>query len=567
MALRGFVLSVMVTVLPVGLVMTVHNPLPIVGVLPANTVVNTPQIAWSDPALAASEKPMVTSSVVLQPVPVGLVTVHRRMYVPYLSTLIVLDALEGVPNVTVLPAGLLKTLHDPLPIVGVLPVITELSTPQIAWSDPALAVSTKPMVTSSVVLQPVPVGLVTVHRRMYVPYLSTLIVLDALEGVPNVTVLPAGLLKTLHDPLPIVGVLPAITELSTPQIAWSDPALAVSTKPMVTSSVVLQPVPVGLVTVHRRMYVPYLSTLIVLDALEGVPNVTVLPAGLLKTLHDPLPIVGVLPVITELSTPQIAWSDPAFAVSTKPIVTSSVVLQPVPVGLVTVHRRMYVPYLSTLIVLDALEGVPNVTVLPAGLLKTLHDPLPIVGVLPVITELSTPQIAWSDPAFAVSTKPIVTSSVVLQPVPVGLVTVHRRMYVPYLSTLIVLDALEGVPNVTVLPAGLLKTLHDPLPIVGVLPVITELSTPQIAWSDPAFAVSTKPIVTSSVVLQPVPVGLVTVHRRMYVPYLSTLIVLDALEGVPNVTVLPAGLLKTLHDPLPIVGVLPVITELSTPQIA
>ncbi len=106
--------AVVIVAVPVT---TVHNPVPLVGVLPARLDV-VAQIVWSAPAFEAVRPPLtviITSSVdEVHPV---FAIVHLNVFAPAPNPVIPDVGLVGVVNV----AAPVTTVHVPVPIVAVFP--------------------------------------------------------------------------------------------------------------------------------------------------------------------------------------------------------------------------------------------------------------------------------------------------------------------------------------------------------------------------------------------------------------------------------------------------------------
>jgi len=113
---------------------TVHDPVPTVGVLPARVAV-VEQTVWSGPALAVvGDAALVIVIVSLDEGQEALLMVHTNVLAPTDSAVTPEVALEGVVTEAV-PA---MTVHTPVPTVGALPARVEVvvHTPK---SEPAFA--------------------------------------------------------------------------------------------------------------------------------------------------------------------------------------------------------------------------------------------------------------------------------------------------------------------------------------------------------------------------------------------------------------------------------------------
>lgn len=142
--------------------------------------------------------------------------------------------------------------------------------------------------------------------------------------------------------------------------------------------------------------------------------------------------------------------------------TSSVLEAHAPL-LIVQRNTVVVPELIPVIVVVA-EALAVMTPLP---LTTLHDPVPVVGVLAVNVAVLTLHRLWSAPAFEVVGKGdmiILTSSVLALHAP--LLIVQRKVVV--LPTVIPVTVVVGEPGVVIVHVPV-TTLHVPVPVVAVLP--------------------------------------------------------------------------------------------------
>ena len=151
------------------------------------------------------------------------------------------------------------------------------------------------------------------------------------------------------------------------------------------------------------------------------------------------------------------------------IVISSVEFVHVP--LLIVHLKVELaPTVSPVIVV-----VGELTVVIVAVpLTTLHDPVPVVAVLPAMVAVLTLHKSWSAPAFAVvgvAATFIMISSVEFVQAP--LLIVHLNVALaPTVKPVNVVVGEEAVVIVAVPDT----TLHVPVPVVGVLPAIVAVVT-------------------------------------------------------------------------------------------
>ena len=112
---------------------TVHNPVPTIGVFAAKVAVAA-QMVWSVPALDTvgswSTFIVIASALGVQ---VPLVIVQVKVFTPVVNPVTPLVGLEGVVTVAV-PA---VTVHNPVPTVGVFAAKVAVAA-QMVWSVPAL---------------------------------------------------------------------------------------------------------------------------------------------------------------------------------------------------------------------------------------------------------------------------------------------------------------------------------------------------------------------------------------------------------------------------------------------
>ena len=263
--------------------MTVHVPVPTVGVFPASVVV-VAQTVWSNPAAAAvGDWSLVIVTVSLDDVHVPLLIVQTNVFAPT-DKLVTPDVgLLGVVTVA-LPA---MTIHAPIPTVGVLPARVAV-VEQTVWSNPAAAaVGDWSLVIVTVSLDDGHVPLLIVQTNVFAPTINPVTPDVGLLGVVTVA-LPA---ITVHAPVPTVGVLPASVAVVA-QTVWSNPAAAVvgdSSRMIVTVSLEEGHVPLPIV--QTKVLAPTDNP--VTPEVGELEVVTVaLPAMI---AHPPVPTVGVLP--------------------------------------------------------------------------------------------------------------------------------------------------------------------------------------------------------------------------------------------------------------------------------
>jgi hypothetical protein len=261
---------------------TDHAPVPLVGVLPARVAV-VPHTDWSAPALAvgAAVLTMTTSSVDgVQPEPL---IVHLKVTEPTTKPVTPDVGLVGVVTV----AAPVTTVHAPVPLVGVLPASVAVAA-HTDWSGPA-ADAVKPpltvMTTSSV--DEVHDPLAIVHLNVFAPTPNPVTPDVALPGVVIVAVPDT----TVHVPVPLVAVLPASVAVEA-QTVWSGPAAAVvgAADLVITTSSVDGVHPAPLI-VHLKVAEPTTKPVTPDVGLVGVVTVAVPDT----TVHEPVPLVGVLP--------------------------------------------------------------------------------------------------------------------------------------------------------------------------------------------------------------------------------------------------------------------------------
>ena len=139
--------------------------------------------------------------------------------------------------------------------------------------------------------------LLIVHRKVFAPA-PTAVTVDTAEEGESMLAVPA---TTVHNPVPVVGALPA-NMVAVAQILWSGPALAVVGgvyREIYTSSVEVVQEP--LVIVQRKALFP--TPIIVTPDVGEVGDVMVTVPEPPTIVHNPVPDIGVLPanvvVVTE----------------------------------------------------------------------------------------------------------------------------------------------------------------------------------------------------------------------------------------------------------------------------
>src|SRR5258707_8980420 len=278
---------------------------------------------------------------------------------------------------------------------------------------------------------------------------------------------------TVQAPVPTVGVFPARAAVAE-QTDWSVPAFAVvgdSPLVMVTVSLVVGQVP--FVIVQTNEFAPRVNP--VTPDVGELGVVTVAPPAI--TVHAPEPGEGVLPASVAV-VEQTVWSGPAFAAM--PSVSRLIVTVSLDGGhdaFVIVQTNVFAP-LDSPVTPDV--GFPG-AVTDALPVITVHAPVPTVGVFPARVAVG-PHTVWSGPAFAVvgaSSRIIVTVS--LDGVQTPLLIVQTNVFAPTESPVTPEVRSAGVVTSDV-PA---KTVHAPVPTVGVLPARVAV-VEQTVWSEPAF---------------------------------------------------------------------------------
>ena len=205
-----------VVIIPVPLI-SVHVPLPTVGVLPAKVVLSA-QMVWFVPASAgvgSSSLVIVTSSKEGGHTP--LVIVHLNTLAPSPSPV---TPLVGEPGVVMVPVPLIS-VHVPLPTVGVLPPSVAVVAHTV-WLVPASAtvgLASTVMVTSSKESAQTPLEMV--HLNTFAPSPNPV---TPLVGEPGVVMVPVPF-TSVHVPLPTVGALPPSVAVVA-QMVWLVPASA-----------------------------------------------------------------------------------------------------------------------------------------------------------------------------------------------------------------------------------------------------------------------------------------------------------------------------------------------------
>ena len=184
---------------------SVHVPVPVTGALPAN-VAELLQSDWFGPALdvvGAATPVMVTVEVDGEQG--GLTMLHMNTFAPTPNPVTPDVGEEGV---VIVPAPL-TNVHVPVPVVGAFPANVAV-VPQIDWFDPAAEVVGPPVlniVTVSVLA--VQGGFAMVHMNTLAPETVPVIVL---LGEPGAVIVPEPL-TSVHVPVPVAGVFPAIVKL------------------------------------------------------------------------------------------------------------------------------------------------------------------------------------------------------------------------------------------------------------------------------------------------------------------------------------------------------------------
>jgi archaellin len=181
--------------------MTVHAPVPTVGVLPARVVV-VEQTVPSGPAFAVvGDALLVTKTVSLDGGQLALLIVQTNVLTPTDSPV---TAEVGLPGVVTLALPAI-TVHTPVPTVGALPARAAV-VEQTVWSGPALAVvGEASRVIATVSVEDPHEPLLTVHLKRFGPT-PRAVTVDV--GLPGVVIVPEPLTR-LQVPVPTEGVFPA----------------------------------------------------------------------------------------------------------------------------------------------------------------------------------------------------------------------------------------------------------------------------------------------------------------------------------------------------------------------
>jgi hypothetical protein len=206
-----------VVIVPVPLT-NVHNPVPTVGVLPANVAV-VAQTLCGGPAIEVVGPPVFVSVTVLVEFGQGgFEIVHINTFAPAPTDVIVVVA---DPGVVIVPDPL-TNVHVPVPDVGLFPAIVNVVLHSV-WLGPAAAVvgATTPVIVTVDVVEGQG-AFAIVHINTFAPTPNPVTPEVGEEGVVMV---PAPL-TSVHVPVPIVAVLPANVAV-VPQTVCGGPAAAV----------------------------------------------------------------------------------------------------------------------------------------------------------------------------------------------------------------------------------------------------------------------------------------------------------------------------------------------------
>src|ERR1035437_4007677 len=115
---------------------TVHKPVPLTGLLPARVATVTLQRFWSTPALeTVGVAATVMLTVLIEGAQVPLEMVHCRVEVAPMVKPVTPELNAAGVVTTAVPA---VTVHNPVPLTGLLPARVATVTLQRFWSTPAL---------------------------------------------------------------------------------------------------------------------------------------------------------------------------------------------------------------------------------------------------------------------------------------------------------------------------------------------------------------------------------------------------------------------------------------------
>ena len=263
-------------------VITVHAPVPMVGVLPARVVV-VEQTVSSGPELAVvGDASRVITTVSLEGGQVALLIVQTNVFPP---TLRFVTPEVGSVGVVTLPVPV-RTVHAPVPTDGPL-AANVAAVAQTVASGPAFAV----VGAASRVIETLSFDgghdpLVTVQTKVLPPTERPVTPDDGSAGVVTLPD-PAS---TVHAPVPTVGVLPARVAI-VKQTVSSGPALAVvGGASRVITTVSFDEGQLAFVIVQTNAFAP---TERPVTPEVGSPGVVTLPVPV-RTVHAPVPTDGVL---------------------------------------------------------------------------------------------------------------------------------------------------------------------------------------------------------------------------------------------------------------------------------
>lgn len=289
----------------------VHVPLPVTGVLAANTKVDVLQSSWFGPASAVVGVALlvnVTSSK-LEHDP--FVIVQRRVTLcPGRSPFTWLVAEPGVTMVAPLAAPMI--VHCPVPVIGVLPARLNVPLLQFSWSGPAVAIVGSALFVSVTSSKLEHEPFVTVQRKVTLaPAFSPVTVV--VGELMFVITAPFAAPWMLQVPVPVTGELAAMTKVDVLQSSWFGPASAVVGVVLFVSVTSSKLVHDPFVMVHRRVTLcPASSPLTWLVADVGVTILAPLAGPTI--VHWPVPVTGTLPARVNVPSLHFSWSGPAVAV-------------------------------------------------------------------------------------------------------------------------------------------------------------------------------------------------------------------------------------------------------------
>jgi hypothetical protein len=522
--------------------MSVHTPVPIVGVFPANVAV-VPHTFWVLPAAAVvgGVTPVIVTWLVDE-AHEPFEMLHSKTFAPEPKA--VIPDVGEVGAVTV-PAPLIN-VHVPLPVVGVLPAKVAV-VPQTVCGLPATDI-VGGNETSIVTWEELGVHgwLLIVHWNTFAPVPNPV---NPDVGEDGAVMVPEPLIS-VHKPVPEAGVFPANVAV-VPQIVWLLPAIdAVGGVTPVIVTWLVEAVQEPFEMLHSKTFGPVPKAVIPDVAEVGVVTV---PAPLIN-VHIPVPDAGVFPAKVAL-VPQTVWGLPATAVlgGNETFIVTCEELG-VHGGLLIVHWNTFDPAPKPV---KPDVGEDGVVIVPVPLTK-VHKPEPTAGVCPASVAV-VPQMACVVPAADVVggvTPVIVTWLVEAGQEPFEML--HWNTFAPAPKAVMPDVGEEGV---VIVPAPLIK-LHVPVPVVAVFPAKVAV-VPQTVWGLPATDV-VGAADTFIVTVEELGVhgGLLIVHWNTFDPAPRPV---KPDVGEDGVVIVPVPL-TNVHKPEPTAGVFPASVAV-VPQIA